>query len=1100
MEHELFSLYAESRRYSRYEARIRRFGQILGWVRRHWVMLALAGLLIAVAVVGFLLAVGSFTGSISCEDLIYGETPRCSVEVFLSDVRYQYAAAEGEAVWSDELPTLPGTYRIRAVSKNGFGQPKYSDSITFTLLPRELNVQIHSGTFVYGSFSTDIAEENTELTGLAGGDRAQLEYTMTQDDAENYAVAVKDVRICNSAGQDVTACYRISTTDGYFTMTPRPITVSAKDAQKVYDGEEWNLAEWALTEGALAENDTLRIAFSPAPATAGRHPLVPRCAVYNAAGEDVTSRYQINAVEGALTVLPRPITVQTGSASKGYDATPLTNSQWNVTDGAPIEGHTLVGTVTGSQTAAGQGSNTIDLKVIDAEGNDVSANYALSSEPGTLTVTPIILKFETDSRERVYNGNILTEDGCRLISGKVLKGHRLIYRTSSGQTNVGTSYNDLFVMVQDAAGNDVTSEGYAIEVDRGTLTVTPRPITISSGSAEKLYDGYPLTCWDYTVPQGTFEFGSNNELIRRTFFTGSQTEVGSSANTFTVQITNYEGQVTTFNYDITYIYGTLTVLENPYPPTQGGSGGTGSTGQGTGGGGTVGGGTVGGEGGTGGDIGGGVGGTGGGSTGGIGGIGMPGESVLIDYPDASVDIIYAYVEGLLNIKTPERIYFRNLSYGDYTGSGWVTAEPYWTSATSPLHYIGNTLGDDAVRNPWMKIHRINDCPALLPYFAPVYYTSNPSENDCYFIRDDLTYNMPVATGHTYEDLKHMTVNKTLAGEEKIYRSFVHEQYLQIPDTTKQALLEWAARHGIRADSPTLAEDIQSAIINAAEYDPYGVSYPQGVDVAVYFLTEAKEGICQHFATAATLMYRAFGIPARYTVGFVDTVQEGVVTNLTSQDGHAWVEIYVDGLGWVPMEVTGSSLSLDVKTELHIQACSVTKTYDGKGFEEYDLTQYTILAGSLRKGHRLEVTTATGRTAITPGDFVNRIERCVIYDENGKNVTSEYYNIHIYYGTLKILPRKITVTIGSASKVYDGQPLTCEDYWISQGSLAPDHELDVTIDSILWDPGTADNIPAKVRVLKEERGGSMVDYSICYEIIVIPGKLEITLPETDTDGA
>jgi len=79
-----------------------------------------------------------------------------------------------------------------------------------------------------------------------------------------------------------------------------------------------------------------------------------------------------------------------------------------------------------------------------------------------------------------------------------------------------------------------------------------------------------------------------------------------------------------------------------------------------------------------------------------------------------------------------------------------------------------------------------------------------------------------------------------------------------------------------------------------------------------FLLETKEGWCQQFATAATLLYRAIGIPARYAQGYIATDFErdkdekgnscykSIVNDVNS---HAWVEVYVDGIGWMTLEVT-----------------------------------------------------------------------------------------------------------------------------------------------------------------------------------------------------
>lgn len=82
------------------------------------------------------------------------------------------------------------------------------------------------------------------------------------------------------------------------------------------------------------------------------------------------------------------------------------------------------------------------------------------------------------------------------------------------------------------------------------------------------------------------------------------------------------------------------------------------------------------------------------------------------------------------------------------------------------------------------------------------------------------------------------------------------------------------------------------------------------DVVEYFLFERKSGYCVHFASAATLMYRTYGIPARYAAGYVlqpgDFVQQedgAYYASATDREAHAWVEIFLDEYGWTPVEVT-----------------------------------------------------------------------------------------------------------------------------------------------------------------------------------------------------
>lgn len=88
--------------------------------------------------------------------------------------------------------------------------------------------------------------------------------------------------------------------------------------------------------------------------------------------------------------------------------------------------------------------------------------------------------------------------------------------------------------------------------------------------------------------------------------------------------------------------------------------------------------------------------------------------------------------------------------------------------------------------------------------------------------------------------------------------------------------------------------------------------PVNGDVVEYFLFEGKRGYCVHYAAAATLMYRLYGIPARYVSGyavppsaFQQTAEGTWRAEATDEQAHAWVEIFLEDYGWTPVEVTPS---------------------------------------------------------------------------------------------------------------------------------------------------------------------------------------------------
>lgn len=100
------------------------------------------------------------------------------------------------------------------------------------------------------------------------------------------------------------------------------------------------------------------------------------------------------------------------------------------------------------------------------------------------------------------------------------------------------------------------------------------------------------------------------------------------------------------------------------------------------------------------------------------------------------------------------------------------------------------------------------------------------------------------------------------------------------------------------------------LLSECEYELDVDALPEGEDFIEYFLYESQEGYSTHFAAAATMMFRMFGVPARYVVGYVAprelfTLNEnGTYTAVLEDDNaHAWTEIYLPFLGWTPVEVT-----------------------------------------------------------------------------------------------------------------------------------------------------------------------------------------------------
>ena len=245
------------------------------------------------------------------------------------------------------------------------------------------------------------------------------------------------------------------------------------------------------------------------------------------------------------------------------------------------------------------------------------------------------------------------------------------------------------------------------------------------------------------------------------------------------------------------------------------------------------------------------------------------------------------------------MYLRCFSYGQYLGTSWSAGNKYLSS--TPPQFLPLALQSAGGAE---TLHADIELIAVGGSVLPVpYYSTEASENDVYVPSGGSTEYTAEYISYS-GDVSSLRVPDEYAAAEEDYRAYVYEYYTALPDSTREAMLRLAADAGISAGDDAVNR-VASYIMNSAEYD-LNVSGFDTDDYAVYFLTEAKRGYCTHFATAAAVMYRALGIPARVVDGFAFTTVAGSYVDVRRSDEHAWVEVYIDGLGWLPVEVTGSS--------------------------------------------------------------------------------------------------------------------------------------------------------------------------------------------------
>jgi transglutaminase-like putative cysteine protease len=132
-----------------------------------------------------------------------------------------------------------------------------------------------------------------------------------------------------------------------------------------------------------------------------------------------------------------------------------------------------------------------------------------------------------------------------------------------------------------------------------------------------------------------------------------------------------------------------------------------------------------------------------------------------------------------------------------------------------------------------------------------------------------------------------------------------DRYLQLPDDLKQMLRSWQASLSEITTPWALADQIRRSLERDYAYDLGPFSPSDNQDPVLYFLLQHKQGYCTHFATAMTLLARAYGLPARIATGFCIASPPASDGTYVIRDNHAhsWSEIYFTNQGWVTFDAT-----------------------------------------------------------------------------------------------------------------------------------------------------------------------------------------------------
>lgn len=364
--------------------------------------------------------------------------------------------------------------------------------------------------------------------GLVNGDTAEkISLSMTAESTITNVGSVSNVIDRTTVQYDggaLPAYYTLTLQPGTLTVTRRgagekKVKIIANSYTVEYDGR-FHGANGYTTEYLAPGHKVKKLILAGGRTDAGEYPgeFVPYdAAIVDANGNDVTHNYVITYVAGDLTITKRgldpknPVIVRADNSEVEYDGQP--HGYVGHTASNLAEGHS-VQSVESSFTAteAGYHETMIDVSdavIVDAKGNDVTRNYAITYIFGDLRITKRgagerkVLIIARDNTVE-YDGQPHGQNG--IDTDYLAPGHRVADVTIDGEKINAGRYAALLypydAVIVDAEGNDVT-HNYKLTYVKGTLEITPYAgevvVTITGNHDRVHYDGEEHTVSGYTV-------------------------------------------------------------------------------------------------------------------------------------------------------------------------------------------------------------------------------------------------------------------------------------------------------------------------------------------------------------------------------------------------------------------------------------------------------------------------------------------------------------------------------------------------------------------------------------------------------------------------
>jgi len=353
--------------------------------------------------------------------------------------------------------------------------------------------------------------------------------------------------------------YTIQFVPGTLAIGKALLNVTAAGAQRTYGAN--NPTFTAIISG-LVNGETASVLGGTLSVTSSADNNSPTGAYAIIPSGLTSGNYTVNFHNSTLTVTPAPLTGAVASVERAYGQTnPVSsvayqgfvNSQDSSFVSGPIEFSCL-----DTNSAVVDTNTPVGLYPIHVITAQTAPNYAVSYVDGTLTITQAVLLVTAENQSRLYGATnqaltvtysgFLNADGTNVISGQPDLSTPAYDASPVGNYDIVVGLGSL------------SATNYSFSLTNGTLTVGKVLLTVTADNQVRLYG---QTNPAFTFHYSGFVDGNDESVLSGAPALTTVADTNTPVGTYDIVTTN--GNLTTTNYALSFVNGTLTI--NPAPLT-----------------------------------------------------------------------------------------------------------------------------------------------------------------------------------------------------------------------------------------------------------------------------------------------------------------------------------------------------------------------------------------------------------------------------------------------------------------------------------------------------------------------------------------------------